>query len=92
MRALLKSYNLPDNAIKIYTEYVGKGPFTFNEIKKFMSKQSEEEIRQILDDLINKKLLLHVKPPYSFLNVAGEGSRSAAAPKLQHKRRRVRQH
>jgi hypothetical protein len=65
LRALLKSYNLPDNAIRIYTEYVGKVPFTFNEIKKFMSKQSEEEINQTLDELINKKLLLHVKPQYS---------------------------
>jgi len=65
MRALLKSYDLSDNEIKLYTEIVGKFPLTFNEIRSFMSKQSEEEIQQILDNLLEKKLLMQVKPQYS---------------------------
>jgi hypothetical protein len=65
MRALLKSYDLSDNEIKLYIESVGKFPLTFNEIRSFMSKQSEEETQQILNNLLEKKLLMHVKPQYS---------------------------
>ena len=65
MRALLKSFNLSDKAIRIYLEVLGKFPLTFNEIRSFMSKQSEEEIHQILDNLLEKKLLMQVKPQYS---------------------------
>ncbi|MHA1985571.1 MAG: hypothetical protein ACW98D_02930, partial [Promethearchaeota archaeon] len=65
MRALLKSYNLSDNEIKLYIEIVGKFPLTFNEIRSLMDKLSEEEINQLLDNLIEKKLLLQVKPQYS---------------------------
>ena len=65
MRSLLKSYDLSDNEIKLYTEIIGKFPLTFNQIRSFMSKQSEEEIQQILDNLLEKKLLMQVKPQYS---------------------------
>ncbi len=65
MRALLKSYDLSDNEIKLYIECVGKFPLTFNEIRSIMSKQSEEEVQQILGNLLEKKLLMQVKPQYS---------------------------
>jgi predicted transcriptional regulator len=65
MRALLKSYDLSDNEIKLYTESVGKLPLTFNEIRNFMREQSEEAIQLILDNLIEKKLLQQIKPQYS---------------------------
>ena len=54
MRALLKSYGLSDNELKLYIESVGKFPLTFNEIRSLMDKLSEEEIKQILDNLIEK--------------------------------------
>ena len=65
MRALLKSYGLSDNEIKLYIESVGKFPLTLNEIRSLMDKLSEEEIKQILDNLIEKKLFLQVKQHYS---------------------------
>ena len=65
MRALLKSYDLSETEIRLYTESIGKFPLTFNEIRSFNKKQSEEEIQQILDNLLEKKLLLLIKPQYS---------------------------
>ncbi|MHA2266688.1 MAG: hypothetical protein ACXAB8_02740 [Promethearchaeota archaeon] len=65
MRALLKSYGLSDNEIKLYIETTRSFPLTLNEIRKILSKQSEEDLQQIIDNLIEKKLLLQVKPEYS---------------------------
>ncbi len=65
MRALLKAYNISDNEVKLYVELIRSIPLTFNEIGTFMSKQSQEEIQQIIDNLLEKKLLLQVEPKYS---------------------------
>jgi len=54
MRALLKSYDLSDNEIKLYMS-TGKSPLTFDEIRSLMNNQSEEKINQLLDNLIKKK-------------------------------------
>jgi len=65
MRTLLKSYGLSETVIRLYTECIGKLPLTFNEIRSFLPKQSEKEVQQILDNLLEKKLLLLIKPQYS---------------------------
>ncbi|MFX1522295.1 MAG: hypothetical protein ACFFCC_02200 [Promethearchaeota archaeon] len=54
----MKSFNLSDKEIKLYSESMRKVPLTLDEIKAMMSEQSEEEIQQIIDNLVEKKLLL----------------------------------
>ncbi len=65
MKALLKSFNLSDNAINIYLKGLGKFPYTFSEIKSIIPNVSDKEVKQIVDDLIEKKLVLLVNPAYS---------------------------
>ncbi|MFW9825229.1 MAG: hypothetical protein ACFFE4_19970, partial [Candidatus Thorarchaeota archaeon] len=62
----MKSFNLSDKEIKFYTESLRKFPLTFTEIKAMMIEQSEEEIKQIIDNLVEKKLLLQTSssPPH----------------------------
>lgn len=65
LKALLKSFNLSDNAIKIYLEGLGKFPYTFNEIQSIIPDLSTKEVKHILDELIEKKLVLLITPIYS---------------------------
>ena len=67
LKALLKSFNLSDNAIKIYLEGLGKFPYTFGEIQRIIPDLSKKEVKHILDELIEKKLVLHITPKYSEL-------------------------
>ena len=62
MEALLQSYNLTENAIKIYIEGLGKTPFTFSELKKLVPKLSVDDVKSIIDNLIEKKLILTIQP------------------------------
>lgn len=64
MKALLKSFNLSDDAIKIYLEGLGKFPYTFSEIQNIIPDLSEKEVLQIIDELREKKLILLVNPKY----------------------------
>ncbi|MFW9999662.1 MAG: hypothetical protein ACFE9Q_00410 [Candidatus Hodarchaeota archaeon] len=65
MKALLRSFDLSDKAIRIYLEALGKYPYTFDEIQGIIPDISKEEVKQILDELIEKKLILLVNPEYS---------------------------
>jgi len=65
LHKLLKSYNLSDKAISIYRESIGKFPFSLGEIKKYMPKLSDDQIEPIMDDLIEKKLVILIKPQQS---------------------------
>ncbi len=65
MNRLLKSYNLSEKAIRIYRDGLGKFPYTFSEIQKYTSNLSEESIKHILDELIEKKLVIRINPQYS---------------------------
>ncbi len=65
MNRLLKSYSLSEKAIRVYREGLGKLPFTFSEIKKYLSNLSEENIKNIIDELIAKKLVILINPQYS---------------------------
>ncbi|MFX1417568.1 MAG: hypothetical protein ACFE9N_01475 [Promethearchaeota archaeon] len=67
MKNLLKLFDLSDNSIKIYLESLGKYPYTFSEIQKIIPDVSKEEVKQILEDLIKKKLILPINPKYSDL-------------------------
>ena len=64
MKELLKSLNLSDNATKIYIEGFGKFPFAFSEIHNLMPNLSENEVKHVLDELIEKKLIAMIKPRY----------------------------
>ncbi len=65
MKALLKSFNLSDDAINIYLKSLSKLPYTFSEIRSFLPNVSENEAKQIINELIEKKLILLVKPRHS---------------------------
>ncbi len=65
MKALLKSFNLSDNAINIYLKGLGRFPYTFSEIQAIIPNVPEKEVKQIINDLIEKKLVLLVTPKYS---------------------------
>ena len=65
MKTLLKSYNLSDNAIRIYIDGLGKSPYTFSEIQSIIPGLSEKEIKQILDELIKKKLIIVINSKFS---------------------------
>ncbi|MFX0007265.1 MAG: hypothetical protein ACFFAV_11135, partial [Candidatus Hermodarchaeota archaeon] len=65
MKALLKSFNLSDDAIKVYLKGLGKFPYTFSEIKSIIPNVSDKEIKQMINDLIEKKLVLLINPSYS---------------------------
>ncbi|MFX1377020.1 MAG: hypothetical protein ACFFA0_14540 [Promethearchaeota archaeon] len=65
MKELLKIYNVSDNAVKIYLEGTGKFPFTLSEIHKIIPKSSIDEVKEALNELISKKLVLIVKTKYS---------------------------
>ncbi|MFX1596129.1 MAG: hypothetical protein ACFFBK_08695, partial [Promethearchaeota archaeon] len=67
MKLLLESFNLSTNAIKIYLEGFGKYPHTFGEIKRILPELSEAELKEILRELIGKKLVLEISPKYSDL-------------------------
>ncbi|MBA7683423.1 hypothetical protein ES703_91787 [subsurface metagenome] len=65
MKTLLKSFSLSDNAIRIYIEGLGKSPYTFSEIQSIIPDLSEKEMKQTLDELIEKKLIIMINPKYS---------------------------
>ena len=65
MKDLLKSFNLSQEAIKIYLEGLGNIPYTFSEIHKIIPDFSKEEVKEILNELIEKKLVLLITPKYS---------------------------
>jgi len=65
LKDLLKSFNISDDAIKIYLEGIGKFPFTLSEIHKIIPKSSVDEVKETLDELINKKLVLTMKSKFS---------------------------
>ena len=65
MKTLLKSFGLSDNAIRIYIEGLGKSPYTFSEIQSIIPDLSEKEMKQTLDELIEKKLIILINPKYS---------------------------
>ena len=65
MKTLLKSFNLSNKAIRIYLEGLGKYPYTFNEIQNIIPDLSKKEVKDILDELIEKKLILLLNPKYS---------------------------
>ena len=65
MKALLKSFNLSDDAISIYIKGLGKFPYTLSEIQSIVPNVSEKEIKQVIDELIEKKLILLINPRYS---------------------------
>lgn len=64
MKVLLKLFNLSDEAISVYLEGLGKFPYTFSEIHSLVPKASEKEVKQIINELIEKKLILLVNPKY----------------------------
>ncbi len=65
MKVLLKLFNVSDEAISVYLEGLGKFPYTFSEIKKIVPKASEKRLKQIINELVEKKLILLVNPKYS---------------------------
>ncbi|MFX1574178.1 MAG: hypothetical protein ACFFB0_15650 [Promethearchaeota archaeon] len=65
MKDLLKSFNLSEEAIKIYLECAGDIPYTFREFQKIIPDSSEEKVKEILEELIEKKLVLLITPKYS---------------------------
>ena len=65
MKALLKSNGLSENAIRIYLEGLGRFSYTFSEIRNIVPNLSENDVKQILEDLIAKQLILLVNPKYS---------------------------
>ena len=65
MKTLLKSNGLSDNAIRIYLEGLGRFSYTFSEIRKIVPNLSENDVKQILEELIAKQLILLVNPKYS---------------------------
>lgn len=65
MKALLKSFNLSDDAISIYIKGLGKFPYTLSEIQTIVPNVSEKEVKQVIDELIEKKLILLINPRYS---------------------------
>ena len=65
MNILLKSYSLTDKAIRLYREGLGKFPYTLSEIKKYMSNLSDDTIKNVINELIEKKLVISINPKYS---------------------------
>ncbi len=65
MKAILKSFNLSENAIRIYLTGLGKLPYTLNEIQTIIPALSNEEVKEILEELIEKKLILLINPKFS---------------------------
>ncbi|MFX0082384.1 MAG: hypothetical protein ACFE94_11600 [Candidatus Hodarchaeota archaeon] len=65
MKDLLKSFNLSDDAIKIYLKGIGKFPITLSEIHKFVPKSSIDDAKETMDELINKKLVIVLKTKFS---------------------------
>ncbi|MFX1393575.1 MAG: hypothetical protein ACFFAH_08370 [Promethearchaeota archaeon] len=67
MEVISKLLNLSDDAISIYLNCLGKNPLTSKEIHTFKPDLSDAEFKVIIDDLINKKLLLNKTPKNSQL-------------------------
>ena len=65
MKELLTNYNVSDTAIKIFREGLGKFPLTLSDIRKNNVKISIDKITQSIEELIEKKLALRVKPQHS---------------------------
>ncbi|MFX0144170.1 MAG: hypothetical protein ACFE9C_08835 [Candidatus Hodarchaeota archaeon] len=65
MKTLLKCFNLSEDAVEIYLSSLGKFPYTFSELQNILPNASENEIKQIIDELIEKKLILLVNTKYS---------------------------
>ncbi|MFX1325352.1 MAG: hypothetical protein ACFE8N_10360, partial [Promethearchaeota archaeon] len=64
MKQLLKIYDVSNDAIKIYKEGLGKFPFTLSEIHRILPKSSDNNIKKIIDELVEKKLVLVITPRY----------------------------
>ncbi|MFX1551351.1 MAG: hypothetical protein ACFFB9_13460 [Promethearchaeota archaeon] len=65
MKTLLKSFNLSDDAINIYMKCLGKFPYTFSELQSILPNASKREVKEIIDELIEKKLILPVSNKYT---------------------------
>ncbi|MFX1363668.1 MAG: hypothetical protein ACFE9Y_01975 [Promethearchaeota archaeon] len=65
MKTFLKSNGLSDNAIKIYLDGLGRLPYTFSEIQCILPNLSENDVKEIIDELISKKLIIIITPKYS---------------------------
>jgi hypothetical protein len=64
MNELLKKYDVSADAIKIFREGIGKFPLTLAEIQKFIPKSSSNRVKKLINELIGKKLVLHIESPY----------------------------
>ena len=62
MEVISKLLNLSDEAVSIYLNCLGKNPLTSKEIHSFKPDLSDAEFKGIIDDLINKNLLLDKTP------------------------------
>ncbi|MFX1278909.1 MAG: hypothetical protein ACFFA3_05790 [Promethearchaeota archaeon] len=62
MENFLKKLQLSDNAIKIYTESLGKDPLTFYELYSIVQNISQNAFEDALTQLINGGLLIQLVP------------------------------
>jgi hypothetical protein len=58
----LKQMQIPDNAITIYTNCLGKPPLTYSEIYSFMPSLPQEDFSHILNDLVEVGLIIQIMP------------------------------
>ncbi|MFX1378282.1 MAG: hypothetical protein ACFFA4_04240 [Promethearchaeota archaeon] len=101
MKALLESFNLSDDAISIYLKGLGKFPFTFSEIQSIVPHLSEEVVKKLITELIEKKLILLVNPKYSesiphyitippfaaFLNILADSTENSDETTIEEKKK-----
>ncbi len=62
MKEILKLLNLTDDAIKIYLECYNKDFLTLDEIASFIPLIPKDNIKNLIQELINNKLLLKTNP------------------------------
>ena len=71
MNELLKKYDVTTDGIKIFREGLGKIPLTLAEIQNFLPKSSNIKVKKIINELVDKKLVLLINsdilPHYLFL-------------------------
>ena len=62
MENFLKKFQLSDDAIKIYSESLGKDPLTFYELYSIVQNISQNDFEDALTQLINGGLLIQLVP------------------------------
>ena len=62
MEDVSKLLNLSNLTTSIYFQCLGKIPLSFNEINSFKSELSKEMVNGAIDELVNKNLLIVIKP------------------------------